>query len=133
MEKKDPFDSNAEARYISLDSAVLEARRLARLDDDRYRGRLGWEEIVWTELESQHRDDSYRVALQFRTPTRDLEQAQTGEEEFIFNLLGTILDRQVLVWPVSQSGAQPAEPIPVQPETQPAETAPEPEEPVLAT
>jgi hypothetical protein len=132
MEKKDPFDSSGEARYISLDSAVLEARRLARLDDDRYRGRLGWDEIVWTELESQQRDDSYRVVLQFRIPTRDPEKAQTGEEEFIFNLVGTLLDRQVLVWPVSQSGTQSNEPIPLQPETQSVEKPPEPEEPVPA-
>jgi hypothetical protein len=46
MEKKDQFDFNAESRYVSLDSVVLEARRLARLDDDRYRGQLGWDEIV---------------------------------------------------------------------------------------
>jgi hypothetical protein len=132
MEKKDQFDFNAEARYVSLDSVVLEARRLARQDDERYRGRLGWDEIVWTELESQHRDDSYRVVLRFRTPTRDLEQAETGEEEFIFDLMGTLLDRQVLVWPVSQSEAQPAKPIPFQPETQPVETPTEPEETVPA-
>ncbi|MBQ10168.1 MAG: hypothetical protein CMJ45_01295 [Planctomyces sp.] len=132
MEKKDQFDFNAESRYVSLDSVVLEARRLARLDDDRYRGRLGWDEIVWTELESQHRDDSYRVVLQFRTPTRDLEQAQTGEEEFIFDLLGTLLDRQVLVWPVSQSEAQPGEPIPAEPGTQSGETPLGPEEPMPA-
>ncbi len=60
MKRKDEFDSSGEAvGYISQDQAILEARRLAREDEERYRQRLGWEEIVWTELESQRREDSY--------------------------------------------------------------------------
>ena len=42
MEKRDEFDSSGEAHgYISLDQAGLDARRLARQDEERYLQRLG--------------------------------------------------------------------------------------------
>ena len=105
MNKIDEFDSAGQALgYISLDQAVLEPRKLARRDDQLYRNRLGWDEIVWTELDSQKREDSYGVVLQFRTPTYGLEQKQTGQEEFVFDLIGNLLDRQVLVWPDASPG-----------------------------
>ena len=100
MEKRDEFDSSGETQgYISLDQAGLEARRLARQDEERYLQRLGWDQIVWTESSSEPREDSYRVVLQFRRPSRGLREEQTGEEEFIFNLTGKLQDRQVLVSP----------------------------------
>ena len=104
MQKKEEFDSTAEGiGYISLDQATLEARRLAREDQERYCQRLGWEEIVWTELESELREDSYRVVLQFRPPVHGAREQQTGQEEFIFDLTGNLTYRQVLAWPRSSS------------------------------
>ena len=98
--KPDKFDSAGEAiAYISLDQAVLTARRLVREDEERYLHRLGWDTIVWTETDSEQREDSYRVVLQFRRPERGLREEQTGEEEFIFDLTGGLQDRQVLLWP----------------------------------
>jgi hypothetical protein len=107
MEKRDEFDSSGETQgYISLDQAGLDARRLARQDEERYRQRLGWDQIVWTESSAEQREDSYRVVLQFRRPTRGLREEQTGEEEFIFDLTGKLQDRQVLLWPEGElSGA----------------------------
>ena len=100
MEKKDEIDSSGEtAGYVSLDQALLEARRLARQNDERYINRLGWEQIVWAESSSEQREDSYRVVLLFRPPARGISEEQTGEEEFIFDLTGKLQDRQVLVWP----------------------------------
>ena len=94
------FDSAGEApAYISLDQAVLQARHLARQDEARYLERLGWEEVVWTEISSEQREDSYRVVLKFRRPARGLQEEQTGEEEFLFDLTGVLQDRQVLLWP----------------------------------
>ena len=116
MEKRDEFDSSGETQgYISLDQAGLEARRLARQDEERYLQRLGWDQIVWTESSSEPRGDSYRVVLQFRRPSRGLREEQTGEEEFIFNLTGKLQDRRVLVWPEgvpSSTGFAPAAPSP---------------------
>ena len=112
MEKRDEFDSSGETQgYISLDQAGLDARRLARQDEERYLQRLGWDQIAWTDRSSEQREDSYRVVLQFRRPTRGLGEEQTGEEEFIFNLTGELQDRQVLVWPegvTSGTGFAPA-------------------------
>ena len=110
MNKKDEFDSSGEAReYISLDQAVLEARRMARQDDDHHRQRLGSDQIVWTELSSDRREDSYRVVLQFRAPAHRWQREQTGQEEFIFDLNGNLLERQVLAWPaVSRPSRIPA-------------------------
>ena len=56
MDKRDEFNSSGESvEYISLDQAVLQARRLARQDDERYIRRLGWDEIVWSEIASDKR------------------------------------------------------------------------------
>lgn len=105
-EPKIEFDSAGQAiAYMSFDQAVLRARLLARQHDDKYRERLGWDEIVWAELAAEPREDSYRVVLQFRRPTRQLQEEQTGQEEFIFDPLGNLLDRQVLAWPVAVSGS----------------------------
>ena len=54
---------------------------------------------MWTEAGSEQREDSYRVVLQFRRPARGLVQEQTGEEEFIFDLMGKVQDLPVLAWP----------------------------------
>ena len=108
MQKKDEFDPSGEtAGYVSLDQALLEARRLARQNDERYIHQLGWEQIVWVESSSEQREDSYRVVLLFRRPARGVREEQTGEEEFIFDLTGKLQDRQVLVWPEgAASGAR---------------------------
>ena len=96
MDKRDQFDTAGEAMgYISLDQAILLARQQAREDGERYRQRLGWEEIVWSEISSEQREDTYRVVLQFRRPARGLREQQTGEEEFVFDLTGTLEFRQV--------------------------------------
>ncbi|MCH7606266.1 MAG: zinc ribbon domain-containing protein [Chloroflexi bacterium] len=100
MEKQDIFDDSGEAlAYISVDAALMQARILARQDEARYLQRLGWDEIVWTEVSSEQREDSYRIVLQFRRPARGFREEQTGEEEFLFDLLGVLQDRQILVWP----------------------------------
>ena len=107
MQKKDEFDPSGEtAGYVSLDQALLEARRLARQNDERYIHQLGWDQIVWAESSSEQREDSYRVVLQFRRPARRIREEQTGEEEFLFDLTGKLQDRQVLVWP---EGAPPGD------------------------
>ena len=112
MEKRDEFDSSGETQgYISLDQAGLDARRLARQDEESYLERLGWDQIVWTDSSSEQREDSYRVVLRFRHASRGLREEQTGEEEFIFDLTGNLQDRQVLVWPEgvpSGAGSPPA-------------------------
>ncbi len=67
MKKRDEFDSSGETQgYISLDQAGLDARRLARQDEESYLERLGWDQIVWTDSSSEQREDSYRVVLRFR-------------------------------------------------------------------
>lgn len=100
MKKRDECDSVGEAKsYISLDQAVLRARILATQDGDGYRRRLGWEEIAWEEDSSEQREDSYRVVLQFRRPARKYCEQETGEEEFVFDLTGALVGRQVLAWP----------------------------------
>lgn len=99
-DEKFDFSNAGEAQtYISLDQAVLQARRLVRGDDALYLERLNWNEIVWAEASSEQREDSYRVVLQFRRPARGLREEQTGEEEFLFDLTGVLQDRQVLLWP----------------------------------
>jgi hypothetical protein len=105
-EKIDFNDAGEVLAYISLDQAVLRARRLVRQDEQRYLERLNWDEIVWTERTSEQREDSYRVVLQFRRPARGLREEQTGEEEFLFNLAGVLEDRQVLLWPESLGADQ---------------------------
>ncbi len=100
--KEDQFGFTPEGEalgYISLDQAILLARQQAREDAERYRQRLGWEEIVWSELTSEKREDTYRVVLQFRRPTRGVQEEQTREEEFVFDQLGKLEFRQVLAWP----------------------------------
>ena len=99
-EEKFEFTSKGEALYISLDQAVLKARRLAREGEQHYLQRLRWDEIIWIESNSETREDSYRVVLKFQRPARRTSEEQTGEEEFLFDLMGEVLDRQVLVWPV---------------------------------
>ena len=129
MEKRDEFDSAGEALgYISLDQALLEARRLVRQDEERYRQRLGWEEIVWMEASSDPREDSYRIVVQFRRPARGLREEQTGEEEFIFGLTGELRDRQVLLWPegVESTTDRPSAGSPPQVQLQPRETPDQP-------
>ncbi|MCH8207359.1 MAG: hypothetical protein IH956_10205 [Chloroflexi bacterium] len=99
-EQKVEFDAAGEViSYVSLDQAVLLARQLVSSEAQRYRERLGWEGIVWSEKISDQREDSYRVVLEFRRPARGLNQEQTGEEEFIYDLTGDLQFRQVLVWP----------------------------------
>ena len=104
------FDFTTEGEvleYISLQQAVLLSRRQARESDERYKERLGWEEIVWTELRSEAvGEDYYRIVLQFRRPARGILEEQTGEEEFLFDLTGVLQDRQVLLWPESLSAGQ---------------------------
>ena len=118
MEKRDQFDSSGQVEgYISLDQAMLLARQQAQEDAEFYRRRLGWEEIVWSELSSEQREDTYRVVLQFRRPTRLVMEEQTGEEEFVFDLTGKLVFRQVRAWP---EGAESAPPPPAAP---PAEEA----------
>jgi len=102
INKEDKFDFTSEGEalgYISLDQAVLRARLLVRQNEARYLERLGWDEVVWAEVNSDQREDTYRVVLQFRRPARGLGEEQTGEEEFLFDLAGNLQDRQVLVWP----------------------------------
>ena len=128
-DKRDQFDPTGEAiGYISLDQAILQARRLAQRDEERYRRRMGWEEIVWSEIDSEQREDTYRVVLQFRRPARGLTEEQTGEEEFAFDLMGELQFRQVLAWPegVSAPGPPPVAPPAVGP------VDPEPEESLAA-
>ena len=105
MEKRDgfefEFDSSGEVvAYISLEQAVLLARQMAREDTEHYRGRLDWEEIVWSVQSSEKQgEDLYRIVLQFRRPQRQVRRDQTGEEEFVFDLTGKLEFRQVLAWP----------------------------------
>ena len=100
-EEKFDFTGEGEAvGYISLPQAVLAARRLARENDEHYKDRLGWTEVVWTELHSESvSEDYYKVVLQFRRPGREILEEHTGEEEFLFDLTGILQDRQILVWP----------------------------------
>jgi len=101
-EEKFDFTSDGEdVRYISLDQAVLQARQQAQEDGERYRVRLGWEEIVWSEIRSEEREDTFRIVLQFRRPGRGISESQTGEEEFFFDQAGALVFRQVLAWPES--------------------------------
>ena len=100
MTKRDQFDSaGEEIQYLSLDQAVLKARRLVREDEEKYRRRLGWDEIVWAKSSAEEGEDSYTVVLQFKRAARGLGEEQTGEEEFIFDKIGELQDRQVVLWP----------------------------------
>ena len=105
MPKRDPFDSAGQAtQYISLDRALILAQQLALQDAQRYKDRLGWDEIVWVLSSSEQREDSYRVVLSFRDPrstARSTENPESllGSEEFVFNHLGELEVRQVLQWP----------------------------------
>ncbi len=108
IDKKEEFDSTGEAiGYISLDQAILQARRLARQDENRYQNRLGWDEIAWVESSAEQREDSYRVVLQFKRPSPGPQEGKMGEEEFIFGLTGVLEERQVLLWP-ADAGAETA-------------------------
>ena len=103
--------------YISLDAAIVNARRLVRQDEQHYLDRTGWEEIVWSTKESDARDDSIRVILQFQRPGRELPEEESGQEEFLFGYNGELQDRQVLSWPDNSSGATAAELVPTPPPT----------------
>jgi len=119
-EKFDFTSEGEELGYISLDQAVLQARQLAQEDGERYQPRLGWDEIVWSEVSSEQREDTFRIVLQFRRPSRGVIEEQTGEEEFVFDLAGSMVFRQVLVWPEGgesleeSSSSIPTSPIPEQ-------------------
>jgi len=127
MEKRDQFDSSGQVKgYISLDQAMLLARQRAREDAQLYRRRLGWEEIVWSELSSEQREDTYRVVLQFRRPARLVREEQTGEEEFVFDLTGKLEFRQVLAWPEGAESAPPPPAAPPAEEAVPRPTTPPP-------
>ena len=102
MDKRDTFDfdeTGEEITYITLPQAVIKARQTARRDDVHYRNRLGWQEIVWTEKQSEKRDDFYWIVLRFSQPAHGVTDIQTGEEEFVFDEVGNLVDRQVLAWP----------------------------------
>ena len=103
-EEKFDFTGEGEAvNYISLPQAVLAARRLARENDEHYKERLGWTEVVWTELHSESiSEDYYKVVLQFRRPGREVSEEQTGEEEFLFYLARQRWSRIILLWAMSQ-------------------------------
>jgi len=47
----------------------------------------------------EKRDDYYWVVLRFSQPAHGVTEVQTGEEEFVFDEVGNLVDRQVLVWP----------------------------------
>ena len=65
--EEEKFDFTPEGEgYFSLDDAILSARQLVRQDEQRYLDRTGWEEIVWSTRESDARDDSIKVILQFQ-------------------------------------------------------------------
>jgi len=102
--EEEKFDFTPEGDgYISLDAAIVNARRLVREDEQRYLDRTGWEEIVWSTRESDARDDSIRVILQFQRPGRELPEEESGQEEFLFYYNGELQDRQVLSWPNNSS------------------------------
>jgi hypothetical protein len=107
-EKFDFTSAGEELGYISLDQAVLQARQQAQEDGERYRVRLGWDEIVWSEISSEEREDTFRIVLQFRRPGRGISESQTGEEEFFFDHAGALVFRQSLAWP--EGGAPQEEP-----------------------
>ncbi len=82
-EKRDSFefdDAGEEMDYISLDQAVLRARQMAQDDEERYRQRLNWDAIVWSEISSERREDTYRVLLQFRRPVADSAKSRPAKK-----------------------------------------------------
>jgi len=97
-EEKFDFTSEGEG-YISLDAAIVNARRLVRQDEQHYLSRTGWDEIVWSTSESEAGDAIIKVVLQFRRPDRGLPEEESGLEEFLFDYNGELQDRQVLFWP----------------------------------
>ncbi|MCH7800725.1 MAG: hypothetical protein IIC24_04180 [Chloroflexi bacterium] len=115
MDKRDSFDiddTGEEIAYITLPQAVIKARQVVRQEDAYYRERLGWQEIVWTEKQYEKRDDYYWVVLKFSQPTRGIAEVQTGEEEFVFDEVGNLVDRQVLLWPDGSSAPVEQDPTP---------------------
>jgi hypothetical protein len=106
MPKDDPFELTGEAiGYISLDQALLKSIEIANRDQERYKERL-----AWTEKGSEHREDSYMVQLWFWNPdfrSQPTEMSSwndnAGIEEFVFNHLGELQNRQTLVWPTPQT------------------------------
>ena len=115
-EKFDFTSDGEEIGYISLDQAILLARQQAQEDGERHRRRLDWDEIIWSEITAEEREDTFRIVLQFRRPGRVVYEEQTGEEEFVFNQTGALVFRQVLAWP--EGGApqeEPSAPIPMSP------------------
>ena len=128
-EAKFDFTSEGEVLdYISLPQAVILSRRLGRENDEHYKERLGWTEVVWTELHSESvGEDYYKVVLQFRRPGRGIPEEQTGEEEFLFDFMGILQDRQVLHWPegadttVASALSTPLELLTAKPEVDPSQ------------
>ena len=111
--EQEKFDFTPQGEgYISLDAAIVNARRLVRQDEQHYLDRTGWEEIVWSTKESDARDDSIRVILQFQRPGRELPEEESGQEEFLFDYHGELQDRQVLSWPNHSSVPTVTEPAP---------------------
>jgi len=111
--KEVKFDLTTEGKgHISLDVAIVNARRLVRQDEQRYLNRLGWEEIVWSTSESDAGCASIKVILQFRRPGRGLPEEESGLEEFLFNYNGELQDRQVLAWPSNSSAPTVTELVP---------------------
>ena len=102
--KEVKFDLTTEGKgHISLDVAIVNARRLVRQDEQRYLNRLGWEEIVWSTSESDAGCASIKVILQFRRPGRGLPEEESGLEEFLFDYNGDLQVRRVLSWPDNSS------------------------------
>ena len=131
-EDKFEFTSDGEALgYIGLDQAVLLARQSSRQLDDEIRQRLNWATVVWETSYSDQREDSYQIVLRFRPPVRRLEEEQTGEVEFLFSLVGELIDQQVIAWPEGTQERVPSV-IPV-PETAVIEETSEPGEPTTHT
>ena len=111
--EEEKFDFTADGEgYLTLDEAILGARRLVRQDEQRYLSRTGWEEIVWSTSESDAGEASIKVILQFRRPGRELPEKESGLEEFLFGYNGELQDRQVLSWPDNSSGATASELVP---------------------
>jgi len=59
--------------------------------------------IVWSTRESDARDDSIKVILQFQRPGRELLEDESGLEEFLFDYNGELQVRQVISWPDNSS------------------------------
>jgi len=102
--EEEKFDFTSEGKgYISLNAAIVNARRLVRQDEQRCLNRTGWVGIVWSTRESDARDDSIKVILQFQRPGRELLEDESGLEEFLFDYNGELQVRQVISWPDNSS------------------------------